>query len=130
MKFKKLLIISYLCFQLINLGNSSARSFYEQECEEESNNLKNDYFYSYSPSNISLHNNMNFKNKTSLDIEEITKVINPGVVQKEFIYKETLYTFNINSFNYKKENDLLIHFYPLNCHIKIVGQNDEKRNIN
>ena len=127
MKYKNLLIVSYFFFQLINVEKSfiNCKTTYKHECEEEINNLKNDFCYSYPPSNILFYNNMNFQNKIRLDIEEITRIIKPGEVQKEFIFKEKLYIFNINSFNYNKENDLLIHFYPLNCHIDIVRQNDE-----
>ena len=39
------------------------------------------------------------------------------------------FIFFFNSFNYNNENDLLIHFYPLDCNIKIISENENKEDI-
>ena len=93
--------------------------------QQNSNDLENDIFYSYS--NNDCNNNINFQMKLGFDPEE-TKKINLGEVQSELIHNEKVYTFYFNSFNHNKENDFLIHFYPLDCNIRIISQKENDAN--
>jgi hypothetical protein len=50
--------------------------------------------------------------------------LNPGEVHSIFLYIDKIYILNFNHSNHNIENDLLIHFYPLDCQIKIVEENE------
>ena len=90
------------------------------EQKQNSNNIENAYFSN------DCSNNNNFQIKLGFDPEEMKK-INFGEVQTELIYKEKVYIFYFDSIN-NKENDLLIHFYPLDCNIKIIPKNENDNN--
>ena len=119
MKVALLIIIFYFYLSIILLNSfSNCKEAYEYE-----ENLN--YYLSRGLSSS--------KVKSSIDEEEIKKNINPGEVQKEFLFNDKINLFNINSFNYNKENDLLIHFYPLDCNIKIDIESeyeDDKKDVN
>ena len=124
MKFKLTNFI-YFYFFCINFGNLYSMWKETYDYQQNSNDLENDIFYSYS--NNDCNNNINFQMKLGFDPEE-TKKINLGEVQSELIYNEKVYTFYFNSFNHNKENDFLIHFYPLDCNIKIISQKENDAN--
>ena len=127
MKFKIINLI-YIYFFYIQLGISFSIWKEEIDYQENSNVFENDIIHSYSYSTNDYSSSVNFKMKSCacFDTEEIRGII-PGEVLNEKIYNEKLFIYKFNSFNYNKENDLLIQFYPLDCHIKIIieSENDE-----
>jgi hypothetical protein len=74
-------------------------------------------------------NEYNYNMDTGFDPEIIDKTINIGEVQNEILYTEKIYKFNLDLSNFNNEGDLLIHFYPLDCKIKIVAKNENDYNI-
>ena len=133
MEEKQLISIFYFFLLYIILTNSFSDCKEGYKYKDNSNDLGNNIFYSNSPPWLSSsnenENDLKQQIKSSIEVEE-KKVINPGEVQKEILFKDKVYTFNFNSFNYSRENDLLIQFYPLDCNIKIVVENENEDDEN
>ena len=127
MKSNKLFINLYLYFLCIILGYCKEDCKYE--CENNSNNAKNDISYSFNNISPILSNNMNNKMNFNLYPEEIKTTLNPGEVHSISLNIDKIYTFNFNSSNNNTENDLLIHFYPLDCQIQIVKENENDNDV-
>ena len=72
-----------------------------------------------------MNNRMNF----NFYLEEIKSTLNPGEVHSIFLNIDKIYTFNFNSSNNNTENDLLIHFYPLDCQIQIAKENENDNDV-
>ena len=119
MKFKKLLINLYFFLLSIILGY--CKDDFNYECEHNSNNVKSDISYSYLLNNYSpIYSN---KVKPNFFPEQINATINPGEVHSISLFIDNMYTFNISP-NFNSSNDLSIHFYPLDCQIEIIKEDD------
>ena len=131
MKLKKLLIHLYIYFLNAILGNyySNSKEIFKFECEEQkANNFQKDLIYSSLSPEFSTINNDNLDDQANFNFEanEMEKIINPGEVQSLDLFKNFIYTFDINLS--KISGDLLIHFYPLDCKIIIAGINIANNN--
>ena len=128
----KLIMKFNLCFLYILLANAfiNCKERYIYENQERTNYLKSDIFSSYFRSNILSFskNNDYFNDNSDIEPEIIYKSINPLEVQTELLFNEKIYIFNLT--DYTESKKLLIHFYPLDCQIKISGEyNNEKLKI-
>ena len=71
----------------------------------------------------------NLQINSDFDPEIKKRIINLMTVQTELIFKEKIYIFNLEQTNninknYNNNNNYIIHFYPLDCHIKIAIENN------
>ena len=107
------LFIYINCQSLYNNKNTS----YEKYCNSNLYNTKSHSF--------SLNEN-NYK-KDDFDSVIINKTIIAGIVQTETMYNPFIYKFEFSYIDIKE--DLLVHFYPLDCQIKIVAINENDYNI-
>ena len=123
MKSKRFLIYLYLFFLLLILENVNCKETFKNECQKNSNDINNDIIYpSFSPLN---QNNLNNEIEAKYCFEEVKKTIIPGEVQTFLLFREKVYNFDFNINNYNKEDELLIHFYPLDCQIDIIKDKSE-----
>ena len=76
-------------------------------------------------------NNENNNYNIDLDFapETIKRNVNIGRVQTVPLFKDNIYYFNLNLSNYDNESQILVHFYPLDCPIKIAAENENNTNI-
>ena len=95
------------------------KKYYEKYLDSNNNNICT----SISPDTF-YFNEENYK-KDDFEPEIINRIINTGKVQTEYLYNPNIYKFNFSYTGY--EEDLFVHFYPLDCQIKIVAisENDE-----
>ena len=126
MKYKKFIKHLYLCFLFIILGNSNCKE--KNEYEKNRNVFKNDIISLDLSPDLSSYNDNNLNAQMNLNSypEVITQTIEPGQVQTILLSREKIYNFKFNSNNYNKEKDLLANFYPLDCKIKTI---EEENNI-
>ena len=119
----KILIVHFYLFILKILKNSNCKEILGYECENNSNYLKNEISSSYLSSTFSYFNNNKLNSRMYFDIEEKIITLNPGEVQSIALFKDKIYILDFNTSNYNNENMLLVQFYPLDCQIKIFGEN-------
>ena len=128
MKFKKIFFkdIYFLFLICINLYINCI-----QENPENNNELIN-YIHSsnFSPYPSFLNDILinNLQMTSDFDPEIHNRIIMLNDVQSELIFKEKIYVFNFNQNDNKNEDYedyYLIHFYPLDCHIKIAIENNK-----
>ena len=126
MKYKKFIKHLYLCFLFIILGNSNCKE--KNEYEKNRNVFKNNIISLDLSPDLSSYNDNNLNAQMNLNSypEVITQTIEPGQVQTILLSREKIYNFKFNSNNYNKEKDLLANFYPLDCKIKTI---EEENNI-
>ena len=120
MKFKKRFFINnqFLFLIFINVYINCI-----QDNLENSNELKNSISlknFSYNHSFFNDFFNNNLQMNSGFDPEIHNKIINLNEVQSELIFKKKLYIFKFNN----ESEDYLIHFYPLDCTIKIAIENN------
>ena len=117
---------AWILYLLLVNSFSFCKEGKEFENQEKSNAFKSDNIYFYFPHNLSsfLDNN-NANSKINSDIEEqiIYKEFYLNNVQTELLYNEKIYIFNFPY--YYNDKKVMIHFYPLDCQIKISGENEE-----
>ena len=80
----------------------------------------------YSP----LFSSNDYDYNTDIDFDPVIvdKIINIGKIQDEILNSDKIYKFTFNSYNINA--NLLVHFYPLDCKIKIAAKNENGQNIN
>ena len=126
MRFKRLIHINLYIFYIILISTAINSKDIEQ-FEIHSFNCKNNSFLS-SPINL-INEKNDYYMEPPFNQKIIELKINFGQVQTEKIYHENIYSFNLNFSNYDNESEFLVHFYPLNFHIKIEAENDQNINI-
>ena len=126
MKFNKLFTILYFYFLCLILGY--CKEDFKYECENNSNDDNNKIYYSYSSNNFSPLYANNIM-KSNFYPENINISLNPGEAHSIYLYIDKIYILNFNPSNHNIENDLLIHFYPLDCQIKIVEENENDNDM-
>ena len=70
-------------------------------------------------------NNDNFKLGSSFEPGLINIDVSIGKVQKEFIYNNIIYNFIFDLSDYNFEDEIIVHFYALDCHIDIDTENNK-----
>ena len=105
------------------------------KCSEENirnyNSIKNDIYstdFTPYPSFLNIIFDKNLENNSGFYPEIKKRIINLMTVQTELIFKEKIYIFNLeqtNNINNNDNNNYIIHFYPLDCHIKIAIENNK-----
>ena len=105
------------------------------KCSEENirnyNSIKNDIYstdFTPYPSFLNIIFDKNLENDSGFYPEIKKRIINLMTVQTELIFKEKIYIFNLeqtNNLNKNDNNNYIIHFYPLDCHIKIAIENNK-----
>ena len=111
----------FLKILFFNLLLINTYSFWKENQEykyENLSNLNNDFSIL---SDFNVNNQLN----SGFEPDIIYKTIQIGEVKTELLYNEKIYNFDLS---YPYNNKVIINFYSLDCHIKIVGQNN-KENI-
>ena len=108
--FLKILFFNLLIINAYSFWKKSQKFQYENL-----SNLSNDFSI---PNDFKLNNQLN----SGFEPDIVYKTILIGEVKTELLYNEKIYNFEIS---YPYNNKVIINFYSLDCHIKIVGQNNK-----
>ena len=119
MESKKLIHIFNICtlYLILEYTSINCKEQFTKEIFDDVNNIK------------SLNkNNDTFKFDSSIDPEVINIEVNIGKVQNVFLYNKNIYNFIFDLSNI--ENEILVHFYAMDCHIEIETDINDNIKIN
>ena len=129
MKSKKLIHIFNLFILLLIFEYTAINCIesFTKKAFDLDNNIKSS---SLSSPLLSVNENIdNIKLDSSYEPGLINKNVSIGKVQKEFIYNKILYNFLFDLSEYKFGDEIIVHFYALDCHIEIDTENNKNINV-